>query len=267
MHIGFITDEISAEVEEAFALGRSWGIYDYELRMLGERRVPNIDALVVGKILTLQRQHGFRITALSPGVFKGEIHNEDLYERELREVLPATFRLASRFDTKRIIVFGFKRAAQDQREDEQRVFTYLRRAAIMAQERGLVLTVENEPGFWCDTGANTARLLAAIDSPHLRANWDAANAVGTGELPFPNGYAALKKWIRNVHVKDTNKGALIACVPIGEGEVDWEGQLRALARDKIVEHVTIETHCRPLVENSKKNLETVRRILLHTQRS
>ncbi|RIK68470.1 hypothetical protein DCC62_24265, partial [candidate division KSB1 bacterium] len=63
------------------------------------------------------------------------------------------------------------------------------------------------------------------------------------------------------HVKDTIKGSLVECVPVGEGKVDWQGQLRALARDKVVEHVTIETHCLPLIENSKKNLEVVRRML------
>jgi sugar phosphate isomerase/epimerase len=131
----------------------------------------------------------------------------------------------------------------------------------LAKQNGLTLAIENEPGFWCDTGANTAHLLAQVNSRHLRANWDPGNAIGTDETPFPDGYNALKKWIGNVHVKDTVKGSLVECVPVGEGKVDWQGQLRALARDKIVEHVTIETHCLPLIENSKRNLEVVRKIL------
>ncbi len=35
----------------------------------------------------------------------------------------------------------------------------------------------------------------------------------------------------------------------------------SLARDRLVEHVTIETHCLPLIENSQKNLQRVRQIL------
>lgn len=265
MRIGFVTDEISTDVEEAFALGLSWGVYDYELRMVGERRVPEVDPEVLENILALQRRHGFRITALSPGIFKGEIHNEDLYERELREVLPATFRLARMFRTQKVIVFGFRRAPQDRPEDVQIALTLLHRATAMAQQQGITLLLENEPGFWCDTGTNTARLLATINSPHLRANWDPCNAMGTAEPPFPQGYHALRKWIGNVHVKDTNKGALLECVPVGEGKMNWEGQLRALAHDKIVEHVTIETHCRPLVENSKRNLDTLRHMLARAE--
>ena len=67
--------------------------------------------------------------------------------------------------------------------------------------------------------------------------------------------------ILNVHAKDTARGSLIQCVPIGEGAIDWEGQIRALVADAIVPHVTIETHCLPLVEQSAKNVRTLRALL------
>jgi hypothetical protein len=51
-------------------------------------------------------------------------------------------------------------------------------------------------------------------------------------------------------------------VPVGEGKVDWEGQMQALVRDAAVKQVTIETHCLPLIENSQKNLQRLRQILL-----
>jgi hypothetical protein len=37
--------------------------------------------------------------------------------------------------------------------------------------------------------------------------------------------------------------------------------MKALMRDKIVGHVTIETHCLPLVEQSAKNVRTLRAIM------
>jgi sugar phosphate isomerase/epimerase len=135
------------------------------------------------------------------------------------------------------------------------------RAAETARKAGITLVVENEPGFWCDSGEHTAKLLGAVNSPSLRANWDPCNGYGTAEKPFPNGYESVKKFIANVHVKDTKEGALIRCVPVGEGAVDWKGQLEAVVRDQIVNHVTIETHCLPLVEKSKQNVDTLRRYL------
>jgi len=37
--------------------------------------------------------------------------------------------------------------------------------------------------------------------------------------------------------------------------------LGALVQDKTVSHVTIETHCPPLIEKSKENVDTLRRYL------
>ncbi len=261
MRIGFVTDEISANVDEAINIGVLWGIQDFELRMIGERRVPAVDPGDIQRVLALQQKHGLRLTALSPGVFKGTLHDDALLMRELHDTLPETFRLARLFDTKTVIVFGFQRSSRDVVDDEKKAVDIFRQAARSAKQHGLVLAIENEPGFWCDTGVNTARILAQANLPSLRANWDPGNAVGTEETPFPDGYNALKNWIGNVHVKDTVMGSLVECVPVGEGKVDWRGQLQALARDKVIEHVTIETHCLPLLENSKRNLEAVRKIL------
>lgn len=261
MEIGFVTDEISLDVKEAIEIGVSWGISKYELRVIGENRIPDIDEASIQQIEDLIGKCGIRITALSPGTFKGTLKQDALIEREIREVLPKTFRLARRLHTNMVIVFGFQRSSTDREDDEQHVIDLFGRVADAARENGLRITVENEPGFWCDTGANTARILAAVNSPALRANWDPGNAVGTEEPPFPDGYRAIKDWIANVHVKDTVKGALVECVPVGEGVIDWTGQLRALAEDRPVEHVTIETHCLPLLEKSKHNLRVVRELL------
>ena len=62
-------------------------------------------------------------------------------------------------------------------------------------------------------------------------------------------------------MKDTKRGSLIECVPVGDGAIDWEGQIREIMRDKIVPHVTIETHCHPLIESSRRNVETLKRII------
>lgn len=261
MEIGFVTDEISPDVKEAIEIGVSWGIVKYELRVIADHRIPDIDETQIRQILELKETYGIRITALSPGTFKGTLNEHALIEREITATLPETFRLAKKFETDTVIVFGFKRSDTDRASDEQQVVDLFGRIAASAQQHGLVIAIENEPGFWCDSGANTARILAAVNSPALRANWDPGNSVGTDEPPFPDGYRAIKDWIANVHVKDTLKGALVECVPVGEGVVDWAGQLRALVKDQVVEHVTIETHCLPLIEKSKQNLRVVKELI------
>jgi sugar phosphate isomerase/epimerase len=258
MRIGIVTDEISSNVREAIELGVSWGIMDYELRVVGEARVPAITAETAGELLQLKAKFGVRYTALSPGTCKGAIDDAAKLEQECNETMPATFALAKKLEVPLVIIFGFQRLPNQPDSLESKVIAAFRQIAAAAEKAGLRLAIENEPGFWCDTGRNTARIIAAVDSPFLRANWDPANALGTDEPPYPDGYEAIKKWIVNVHVKDTIKSSLLACVPIGEGKVDWEGQIQSLVRDRLVEHLTIETHCLPLIENSQKNLQWLR---------
>jgi sugar phosphate isomerase/epimerase len=160
-----------------------------------------------------------------------------------------------------IITFGFQRQEGESPSLYDRAVEYMGKAAELAAKEGIRLAIENEPGFWCDTGVNTLRLIRDVNSSALGANWDPCNAYGTDERPYPEGYEAIKPAIINVHAKDTLKGALIQCVPVGEGIIDWKGQVQALVRDQIVQHITIETHCHPLVENSENNVKVLRGML------
>ncbi|MFQ5640174.1 MAG: sugar phosphate isomerase/epimerase family protein [bacterium] len=265
MRIGFVTDEISPDLEEALRIGISWGVYDYELRMIGEKRIPDIPEAQIEKIFKMKKEFGIRITALSPGSFKCRVNDRTQVKRELAVTLPETLRLAQILGAQIVLVFGFFKPKRPSFDQENKVVDIFRKVAGLAAQHNLIVAVENEPGFCCDSGENTARILRKVDSPYLRANWDPANAVGAGAPAFPQGYDSIKPWIANVHIKDTVQTTAIECVPVGEGIVDWCGQLQALARDKTVEHVTIETHCLPLLEKSQQNLMTVREILKNVQ--
>ena len=53
------------------------------------------------------------------------------------------------------------------------------------------------------TAADAARILAAVKHPNLQLVWDPANALCSGENPYPEGYAKLPKdRIVHVHTKD-----------------------------------------------------------------
>jgi sugar phosphate isomerase/epimerase len=256
--LGIVSDEIAPDFETALRYGKQWGISLYELRCIGEGRVPLIsddDAAFIEQAVVSEN---IRITALSPGIFKHPLSDPAAIERDLKDVLPRTITMADRFGARMIIAFGFQRLPQDDESLRRCAIGYFRRAADIVERAGMVIAIENEPGFWCDTGANTAAILKEINSAHLRANWDPANALGTAEVPYPNGYKALKPYIVNVHVKDTIEGSLLRCVPVGQGRIAWKDQVRALLEDNIVSHITIETHCLPLIEQSEYNIRTLR---------
>ena len=261
LEFGMVSDEISPDFNEAARYGREWGISIFELRVLRTGRIPAVDQGELREVQALVKSNGLRITALSPGIFKLPLSQTTKLEEELVTTLPRTLALAREFGASLVIAFGFQREQNEKSETFSRAVDFMSRAAEKAGKEGIRIIIENEPGFWCDSGANTAKLIQAVNSPHLRANWDPCNGYGTAERPFPEGYEAVKQYIVNVHVKDTKEGTLIRCVPVGEGAVNWKGQLAALVRDQLVRHITIETHCLPLVENSKQNVETLKHYL------
>ncbi len=249
LDIAIVTDEIALDIRTAIAEGRKLGVRKYELRCIGsyEKRVPFIDAEDYRYLLDLVHQEEIEITALSPGTFKTKPSDHAALQSALEQTLPKTMAMAKELRAPVIISFGFLR--DDSSEDL--VIDLLRKTADLVQPAGLVVAIENEPGFFCDSGQTTARLVAAANRANLGANWDPANAIGTGELPFPVGYEALKPFIRNVHVKDAIIDARQGCKLLGEGGVNWAGQIAALQRDALVAHVTLETHHTPLLESTQ----------------
>jgi sugar phosphate isomerase/epimerase len=259
--LGIVSDEIAQDFPTALRHGLSWGITRYELRCLVSGRVPRVEKREVSSVAQLLRQENVRVTALSPGMFKARVTDAAALEDEILNVLPASLDLAAQLEAPLLIVFGFQREENEPADHINKAVDYMRRASEIAQKAGIRIAIENAPGFWCDTGRNTRALISAVGNPALGANWDPCNAYGTTETPFPTGYDALKDAIINVHAKDTVKGSLIQCVPIGDGAIDWQGQVRALQRDRIVKHITIETHCQPLIENSRRNVEILRKFM------
>jgi sugar phosphate isomerase/epimerase len=267
LQIGIVSDEIAGNFAEAMRYAALWNIALVELRVLTSGRVPDVSREDTDEVRSYIDKGACRVTALSPGLFKHPLSRREALEAELGDALPRTMDMAAYLGSPLIIVFGFKREEGEPESHFRLAVEYLRRAASLVAGRGMKLAVENEPGFWCDTGVNTRTIIDAVASDAFGANWDPCNAFGTTEAPYPDGYRALKERIFNVHAKDTRENSLVECVPIGEGKIDWEGQMRALMSDGIVSHVTIETHCLPLIENSRRNVETLRRMMDHGGRA
>lgn len=261
LELGIVSDEISPDFAVAVRYAAEWKIPIMELRMLQSGRVPAVKTEEFKEVRHMVRDNGIRVSALSPGIFKHTLSNASGIEQEIREVLPRTIEMAGELGARLIIVFGFQ---QENNEDPARETLWIdamRRAAEIARRSSVDLVIENEPGFWASSGAATADLIRKAGMANLGANWDPCNAYGAEAKPYPEGYEAVREFIKNVHVKDTLEGSLIRCVPVGEGAIDWKGQLRALLNDGVVGHVTIETHCLPLIDKSKQNIDTLRKYL------
>lgn len=258
MELAILTDEISLDLDEALREGHQLGFRKYELRCVDsyDHRVPNLNEGVEERLANEIQNGSIEITALTPGFFKLGLAEKDTIKQQLEIGLPKTCEMANRLKASRIIVFGFMRKDGGHRKD---TLPLLKDAGSIAASFGLELSIENEPGFFCDTGVNTAEIVQAIGGDNVGINWDPGNAVSSGEAAYPIGYEAVRPFLQNVHIKDT-----IPIPPdkwenklIGDGGVNWFGQLRALLEDKPIDYLTLETHVFPVLESTR---EDVRRL-------
>jgi len=256
MRLSIVSDEISKDFRKSVEYGMEWGITDYEIRTLTTGRIPYVANDEINMVLEIKKEYDLNISAISPGLFKISLQDEDQLKLQIEENIYESFRLADRLGTRNVIIFGFKRYAREPQSNYIQTIHILGRMASLAEKYGFKLLLENEPGFWADTGVNTAKILDDIDSKNLNANWDPANAAVAGEIPYPYGYLAIRKYIRSIHVKDYRKSTNgePEYVVVGDGVVDWQGQFRAIMHGVHINYITIETHCKPLINNSHRNI-------------
>jgi L-ribulose-5-phosphate 3-epimerase len=256
MRLAIVSDEISKDFRKAVEYGMEWGITDYEIRNLTTGRVPYVANDEINLVKEVVNEHDLSVASISPGLFQIALNEEEQLKLQIEENIYESFRMADRLGTRNVIIFGFRRYEREPQSNYIQVIHILSRMASLAEKYGFYLLLENKPGFWADSGVNSAKILDDIDSTNLKANWDPANAAAAGEIPYPYGYLAIRKHIRSLHVKDYRSSSHgdHEYVVIGDGVVDWLGQFRALMHGVHINYITIETHCKPLINNSHRNI-------------
>ena len=192
----------------------------------------------VSSVLT---EHGLDIACVTGLV---ELDGSDASE----ETVNQTVRVAALLGCSTVkIPSGRPSSLQASDEDFPRCAAALRKCCALAQEVGVVLTVETHLNMLTDTLAGTRRLLAeasggegAASPASLGVTYDICNVHTAGDDPVA-GADLLREWIRLVHVKDgrrTPDGP--EWCPIGMGEVDLKGTLRRLREVGYEGYVSVE---------------------------
>ncbi len=291
MKISIVTDEISADPETAIELGTEWGIHDFELRGFFTDRAPRLSPYQKQHLRDVLQEHGAHVIALSPGLFKwacppeqpprlplgwmeqgayeGWAATTSMVNTHLNELLPESLDYANELGARLVVMFGFDRAGCPPGPPPDEVLSILWKAAERAQAAGIQLVMENEDGFWPDTGARTAAIVRSVGQPALAVNWDPGNAFSAGDEPFPQGYQHVRGLVRHVHFKDAKRAPDGIVDQVIEGDIDWAGQLRALAADGYAGFVSVETHMRPKVQSARLSLNRLRALIqaAETERS
>ena len=258
MKLAVITDEIDADLGHALDVMAEYGVRGAELRQVWDKNIAEAPQDYWQRAKDLLDARGMTVVGIASPFYKcampgvevegplGPLHSASA--RGLGDqiaLLERCMEAARFFDTKLIRTFSFWKQGPLTPGQEETIVDAYAEPARMAESAGLTLVIENEHACCLATGAQTARVLAEIASPAVRAVWDPGNAFMAGELPFPTGYQAIQEFIAHVHVKDAvvPPGALAPVwTVVGEGEIDWAGQLAALMHAGYAGWLSLETH-------------------------
>ena len=256
--VGAVTDEFSPEsLDRALAAMADLGMTFAELRVVDGRNIVDHSDAEIDGVRARVEARGMRVLSIASPVLKCTLPGapaiapriqQDLFSStfgfdDQPRLARRAFEIAERTGARIVRVFSYWRTI-DPDACFDRVVSALRQLADEAQTRGLIIGIENEHACNIATGSETARLLAAVDHPALRAIWDPANALVAGETPYPQGYQYIPlSRIVHVHAKDcTVSNRVPTFGPLGEMGIDWRGQLAALASGGYRRTISLETH-------------------------
>lgn len=254
--IAILSDEVAPSFAEAVRLAESFGVRAFELRCLDGSRIPDVTEAAVDEVVRVANERGVRLAGISPGLFKLRLRDPQV-EAHLTIRLDACLRILDRLRTRRMTVFAFMRGESREPGAPEEAIEKLRAAAERCRAADVEMQIENVAGGWADTGENLSLVARAVG---VRVVWDPGNAYEAGGEGFPAGYERIRDLVGHVHIKDWQEG--LGWRILGQGAMDWPGQLAALAGDGYTGFYCIESHLNEnVVGGARANAEYLRRHL------
>ena len=232
-------DEISADPREQLATLAAESITHLELRSAWSVNVADFTGEQLAAFRAVLDDAGVRVSAIGSPI--GKIPLDAPLGPEL-DRMRRIADIARELGTSIVRVFSFF-VPPGEPPEWHRVQVIDRMAALaeIAAERALVLAHENEKEIFGDTPDRCADLITSVDSPALRATFDAANFVQCGVRPFDEAYGLLRPYLVYLQVKDA-LAATGEVVPAGLGDGQVRETLAALRDSGFEGFVSLEPH-------------------------
>jgi sugar phosphate isomerase/epimerase len=233
-------DEISPELDEQRDTLAEESISYMELRSVWNTNVLDLTDDELDRVKSAVAERGIGISSIGSPI--GKVPVTDPFGPHLERFRRA-LHVAEAMRAPYVRVFSFF-IPEGQEPDRYRVEVLDRMRAMTreAEDAGVTLLHENEKEIYGDVPSRCVDMLAGVDSPALRAAWDAANFVQCGVAhPYDEGYASLRPYIEYVHVKDALSGS-DRVVPAGEGDGQLPELISALRASGFDGFFSLEPH-------------------------
>jgi len=233
-------DEISSELDEQLDTLADESIRFVELRSVWDKNVLDLTDDEIRTVGAAMSGRGIGVSSIGSPIGKVPIDEDfaphlERFRRALHvaKVLKAPY----------VRVFSFfVPAGKDPAVYRDEVLGRMGALAREAEAAGVVLVHENEKEIYGDVPSRCLDILTQVDSPYLRAAWDAANFVQCGvDRPYQAGYHSLRPYVEYVHVKDALAGSGTV-VPAGEGDGEIRETISALHGSGFDGFFSLEPH-------------------------
>jgi sugar phosphate isomerase/epimerase len=255
--IAAITDEFSPSLAEALVPMKEIGMNAAELRVVDGRNVLDLSPDELKRAKHFLDAAELPVVSIASPILKCVLPNGPELDRRFHQdafaskhtfddqprLMEHAIEVAQFFGASIIRVFSYWRTVKPELCLDA-IIEALSRAARLAETEDLIVGLENEHACNIATAAEATRVLDFLPHANLKLVWDPANALISGEDPYPGGYSLLKKdRIIHVHAKDCHmEGDTAVFGPLGTRHVRWKEQIEALLADAYKGFISLETH-------------------------
>lgn len=264
--LGVITDGISREFEQALSVMNEYGLRHAELQYLWDKEVGDLDDREMNRVQQLVKEHGVSVSCISRHIFGGMlIGGTDRESAGYQAHLAALARcidMAQALECPRVRIMAFRKEMilfGSQGAEEWNVATgaweklreLVEPAVQIAEDRDITLVVETGNNAMITSAYLARKLIDELDSQRLKVLWDPANSLYCAEVPFPDGYDALRGgYLGHVHIKDVVveiAKATVTCKALGSGHLGayLPRIAAALREDRYDGAISLESVYRP----------------------
>jgi len=202
-------DEISPDPREQIAVLKACRVRFIEFRSIHKTNVLALSDEQIREFKKLLDGEGIGLSAIGSPI--GKIAIDAPFEPHL-DKLKRAIELCGVFGTRGIRVFSYYPPGNDPNFDPQNwpthrneVIRRMRAMSELAAKSDVVLFHENEHRIYGDSPDRVADILSTVNSPALRAAYDAANYT-YGNFDPVEGWEKTKTYTAHFHIKDWKKG-------------------------------------------------------------
>ena len=259
--LGVITDGISRDFEYALDTMVETGLEYVELQYLWEKQVGDLTDADVGRVKGLIEARDLKVSCISH-------HNLSALPVDTAVVAPAyrehittlqrCIDIAKALGTNLVRIFSFRKEmvlfGAEPIVSEGTWKTLLDRLEEplrIADDADITLVIETAISGNVTSALLARKLIDELDVPHLKVLWDPCSSLYCTEVPYPDGYEAIREHIAHVHLKDgvvNLPAATFDFCAMRQGQMDpyYNDIVSALERDGYEGAISLESVYTPV---------------------